>query len=72
MSEVIQTTAYAVMSSNTIDGELTMQNKIRVHPKQLKKMLKEPFWKKMYEADPDKFEVTDTPADDKEESDEES
>lgn len=39
-----------------------MQNKIRVHPKQLKRMLADPFWKKMYEADPDKFEVTDQPA----------
>ena len=38
-----------------------MQNKIRVHPKQLERMLKEPFWKKMYDNDPDKFEVSDEP-----------
>lgn len=46
-----------------------MDNKIRVHPKQLKHMLKDEFWKKMYEADPDKFLVTDEPADDKEQED---
>lgn len=48
-----------------------MQDKIRVHPKQLERMLKDEFWKKMYEADPDKFVVSDTPADDEPADDEE-
>lgn len=38
-----------------------MQNIIRVHPKQLERMLKDDFWKKMYEANPEKFVVTDEP-----------
>lgn len=38
-----------------------MQNKIRIHPKKLEEMLEDDFWKKMYEHDPDRFEVTEEP-----------
>jgi len=38
-----------------------MDNKIRVHPEQLERMLQDPFWKKLYEADPNRFIVYDLP-----------
>ena len=46
-----------------------MQNKIRVHPEQLKHMLNDPFWKKMYDNDPDKFEVSEQPPEEQEDGD---